>query len=65
MLGNLAGYGGGPVLIGYLSDRIGGAVGLSTALSIGMVTPLLGALLMLALARLLVSTTAAQRIAAA
>ena len=53
MLGNLAGYGGGPVLVGYLSDRIGGPAALSTALAIAMVLPLLGALLLLYLARML------------
>ncbi len=53
MLGNLAGYGGGPVLVGYLSDRIGGAAALSTALAVAMALPLLGALLLLYLARML------------
>ncbi len=53
MLGNLAGYGGGPMLVGYLSDRIGGQTRLSAALAVAMILPLLGAALMLRVARLL------------
>ena len=57
MLGNLAGYGGGPLLVGYLSDRIGGAAALSSAVSIAMILPLLGSLLLLYAARMLTAMT--------
>ncbi len=63
-LGNLAGYGGGPLLVGYLSDHIGGRWALSTALPIAMVLPLGGALLMLILAARLTSAGGSRRLAA-
>ncbi len=61
-LGNLAGYGGGPLLVGYLSDRIGGRWALSTALPIAMVLPLVGAVLMLVLAARLTSVAGSRRL---
>ena len=62
-LGNLAGYGGGPLLVGYLSDRVGGRWALSTALPIAMVLPLIGAALVFSLARRLTSAAASRRMA--
>ena len=58
MLGNLAGYGGGPVLVGYLSDHIGGPAALSSALAVTMILPLLGAVLLLVVARMLMARPA-------
>lgn len=49
--GNLAAYGGGPVLVGLISDRIGGLHSLSRALPIALSAPLVSSILFFILAR--------------
>jgi len=51
VLANLAAYGGGPVLVGVLSDWIGGPNSLSRAIPFALLAPLLSGLLFLVVAR--------------
>lgn len=51
VLANLAAYGGGPVLVGVLSDWIGGPNSLSRAIPFALLAPVLSGLLFLVVAR--------------